>query len=102
MKLSINQLGAGFNMKLQMSLTENAYDFLNTSLKYFHEADKYGNHNEFSSNEDKHSKWKFAIINIIQSMELLFKEILRESILYLFMKILITVILLPIKQYLFL
>lgn len=79
MKLSINNLGEGLNMKLKMSLTENAYDFLNASLKYFHEADEYGNHNKFLSNRDKHSKWKFAIINIIQAMELLFKEILKRE-----------------------
>jgi len=54
-------------MKLKMNLLENAYDFLNSSLVSYSYVDEYSN------------LWKMAFINIIQSMELMFKETLRRN-----------------------
>jgi len=48
-------------MKLKMNILENAYDFLNSSLYYFDKAN------------EENTAWKIAIINIIQSMELMLK-----------------------------
>ncbi len=54
-------------MRLRMNLLENAYDFLNSSLFYF----RYSN--------DDFRKWKLAFINVVQAIELMAKEKLRQS-----------------------
>ncbi|MEK4361498.1 hypothetical protein MKX68_03160 [Paenibacillus sp. FSL M8-0212] len=54
-------------MRLKMSLLENAYDFLDSSLRYYSYA------------EDNFKTWKIAFINIVQSLELMTKEKLRRS-----------------------
>lgn len=55
-------------MKLEINLLENSYDFLNESLYYAGKADM----------GDETKAWKMAIINVVQSMELMFKECLRR------------------------
>lgn len=60
-----------FFTRIKMNLRENAYDFLHRSFYHYHLAtfDEYPN--------DYKRFWKFAIADIIQAMELLFKETLR-------------------------
>lgn len=50
-----------------MTLLENAHDFINSSLLYY------------SYTEDNYNTWKIAFINIVQSIELMSKELLRRS-----------------------
>lgn len=54
-------------MKLKLSLLENSYDFLNNAMFFVRQS------------EQMQCSWKFAIINIVQSMELMFKERLRQT-----------------------
>jgi hypothetical protein len=54
-------------MRLKMTLLENAYDFLNSSLLYYHYA------------QESENDWKIAFINLVQSLELMSKEKLRRS-----------------------
>ncbi|ANY75963.1 hypothetical protein BBD41_27190 [Paenibacillus ihbetae] len=60
-------------MKIKMSLLENAYDYLHNSLYFYHLA----TYEEYP--DDYKRFWKFSIVNIIQSMELMFKEVLRRE-----------------------
>lgn len=57
--------------RIKMNLRENAYDYLHRSLYHFHLAtfDEYP--------PDYKRFWKFAIADIVQAIELLFKEALR-------------------------
>ncbi|MBU5673269.1 hypothetical protein [Paenibacillus brevis] len=57
--------------RIKMNLRENAYDFLHRSLYHYHLA----TYDEYPT--DYKRFWKFAIADIIQAMELLFKETLR-------------------------
>jgi hypothetical protein len=54
-------------VKLKLNLLENSHDFLNASLYYY------------GISKDKPGSLKFAIINLVQSMELMFKERLRRT-----------------------
>jgi hypothetical protein len=54
-------------MKLRMSLLENSYDSLNESLRKTIEANRYP------------KAWKFALLNVVQTIELLLKERLRRE-----------------------
>lgn len=60
-------------MKIKMSLLDNAYDYLHNSLYFYHLA----THEEYPA--DYKRFWRFSIVNIIQSMELIFKEVLRRE-----------------------
>lgn len=60
-------------MKLKTTLLENAYDFLNNSLYYYHLA------TTEDYPEDFKKYWKFSLVDIVQTMELLFKEVLRRE-----------------------
>ena len=61
-------------IKIKMTLMENAYDFLHNSLYYFHLATC----EEYPS--DYKRFWKFSLMNLVQSLELIFKELLvREN-----------------------
>lgn len=61
-----NHLGA-MTMKMQLNLLDNAYDFLNESLAHYTWVD------------DEPANWKFALLNLVHAMELLFKERLRRE-----------------------
>jgi hypothetical protein len=52
---------------IRMSLLENAHDFVNESLEYATRA------------EGEPRQWKFAILNIVQAIELVLKERLRRE-----------------------
>lgn len=54
-------------MYLKMNLLENAYDFINSSLLYY------------SYSEEDGRNWKIAFINIVQAIELLAKEKIRQT-----------------------
>ncbi|QPC47371.1 hypothetical protein [Mangrovibacillus cuniculi] len=57
-----------------MSLRENAYDFLHNSLYFYHLA------SDQEYPEDYKRFWKFALVDLVQSIELIFKELLiREN-----------------------
>ncbi|MGG3912426.1 hypothetical protein [Rossellomorea vietnamensis] len=57
-----------------MTLLENAYDFLHNSLFFYHLA----THEEYP--KDYKRFWKFSLVNLVQALELLFKELLvREN-----------------------
>lgn len=53
--------------KIKLSLLENAFSFLNHSLSHAIIAEKEKNH------------WKFAILNLVQAVELILKELLRKE-----------------------
>lgn len=65
-------------MKLKLNLLENSYDYIGSSLDLYVEADEYGTHDEQRSNFNKKVKWKLAFVTLVQAVELLFKEILRQ------------------------
>lgn len=54
---------------LKLSLLENAFDYLNSSLEFVVRARK----------ENSQKEWKFAILNITHAIELLLKERLRRE-----------------------
>jgi hypothetical protein len=54
-------------------LLDNAYDFLNNSLYFYHLA----THEDYP--QDYKRYWKFSIVDIVQAMELMFKEVLRRE-----------------------
>lgn len=54
-------------VKLKLNLLENSHDFLNASLYYYGQS------------KEKPEALKFAIIHLVQSMELMFKERLRRT-----------------------
>lgn len=56
-----------------MSLLDNAYDYLHNSLYFYHLATQ----DEYP--DDYKRYWKFSIVSIIQSVELIFKEVLRRE-----------------------
>lgn len=56
-----------YKVKIKLNLLENSYDFLNASLYYYGKSKK------------NQGALKFAIINLVQSMELMFKERLRRT-----------------------
>ncbi|MDM5313850.1 hypothetical protein [Peribacillus frigoritolerans] len=60
-------------MKIKLSLLDNAYDFLNNSLNDFH----LGTNEDYP--EDYKRFWKSSLVNLVQSMELIFKEVLRRE-----------------------
>ncbi|TSB44820.1 hypothetical protein [Alkalicoccobacillus porphyridii] len=60
-------------MKIKLSLLDNAYDFLNSSLHDYHLA----TNEEYP--DDYKRFWKSAIVDLVQSMELMFKEVLRRD-----------------------
>jgi hypothetical protein len=64
-------------MKLRMNLLDNALSFLNTSLYFIGQTDEYS-HNECFADEETSTQYKMAIINIVQAIELIFKECLRK------------------------
>src|SRR5687767_14576323 len=53
--------------QLEMDLIDNAYDFVNESLRAAKRASR------------KARAWKFAIVHIVQAIELLLKERLRQE-----------------------
>jgi hypothetical protein len=60
-------IGEDKHMRLKMNLLENAYDFINSSLFYY------------SHSEEDGRNWKIAFINMVQAIEILGKEKLRQS-----------------------
>ncbi|TRM11446.1 hypothetical protein FH966_06900 [Lentibacillus cibarius] len=58
---------------MKLSLKENAYDFLHNSLYFYHLAtgEDYP--------DDYKRYWRFSLVELVQSMELLFKEVLRRE-----------------------
>lgn len=60
-------------MKIKLSLLENAYEFLENSLHDF------GLVTDIDSDSGYKRYWKFALVDLVQSMELMFKEVLRRE-----------------------
>lgn len=62
-----------FNLKFKLSLLDNAYDFLHNSLYWFHLAtgEDYP--------EDYKRFWRFSLLDMVQSLELMFKEVLKRE-----------------------
>ncbi|MBD8498643.1 hypothetical protein [Paenibacillus arenosi] len=60
-------------MKIKMSLLDNAYDYLHNSLYHYHLA----THEDYP--DDYKRFWKFSIVSIVQSAELMFKEVLKRE-----------------------
>lgn len=60
-------------MKLKTTLLDNAYDFLHNSLYFFHLATTEDYPKDFKR------YWKFSLVDIVQTIELLFKEVLRRE-----------------------
>lgn len=60
-------------MKFKLSLLDNAYDYLHNSLYYYHLSigEDYP--------EDYKRFWRFSLTNIVQCIELIFKEVLRRE-----------------------
>ncbi|MCA1024272.1 hypothetical protein [Halobacillus litoralis] len=58
---------------MKLSLKDNAYDFLHNSLHFYHLAtgEDYP--------DDYKRFWRFSLVDLVQSMELLFKEVLRQE-----------------------
>ncbi len=65
-------------MIVDLSLLENSYDYLQESYKYYIMADENGIHEEKRSSYNKKIKWKMAYVNLVQALELLIKEGLRN------------------------
>ena len=63
-------------MQFELNTLENSYDFLNNSLEFYRIADEYGTHDPERANLEDKKKWKMAFIFLVQSTELLIKEIL--------------------------
>lgn len=65
-------------MVISLNLLENSYDYLHESYRYFLIADENGLHEEKLSIYENKAKWKMAYITLVQSFELLIKEVLRN------------------------
>lgn len=61
------------NIKIKTTLLENAYDFLNNSLYFYHIA----THDDYPQENKRY--WMFSIVDVVQAMELIFKEVLRRE-----------------------
>jgi hypothetical protein len=60
-------------MKIKTTLLENAYAFLNNSLHFYHLA----THKDYPKEYKRY--WMFSLVDIVQAMELMFKEVLRRE-----------------------
>ena len=65
-------------MEITMDILQNSKDYLNQSIELADIADEFGNHDEDKANKNAKIKWKLAFICIVQSLELLCKNILHE------------------------
>ena len=65
-------------MVISLNLLENSYDYLQESCRCFLTADENGTHEEKWSRYDSKLKWKMAYVTLVQSFELLIKEVLRN------------------------
>ncbi|WP_143544245.1 hypothetical protein [Salimicrobium humidisoli] len=58
---------------MKLSLKDNAYDFLHNSLHFYHLATS----EHYPADYKRY--WRFSLVDLVQSMELLFKEVLRQE-----------------------
>ncbi|WP_368298531.1 hypothetical protein [Cytobacillus firmus] len=72
LKISLLYWG-GRNIKIKTTLLENAYNFLNNSINFYHLA----THEVYPQEYKRY--WMFSIVDIVQAMELIFKEVLRRE-----------------------
>lgn len=66
------------NMKIELDLLNNSYDYLKESIELFVIADEDGIHETRLSNHNNKRKWKMAYITLVLAFELLIKECLRR------------------------
>ena len=67
-------------MEIKMTLLENAYDFLNSSLELAQIAGEDGTHDISMCDTRKKAKWKAAYIELVQSIELIVKVGLSKTL----------------------
>lgn len=65
-------------MKISLNLLDNSYDYLQESYSNYLIADENGAHDEKWSSYENKLKWKIAYVTLLQSFELLIKEVLRN------------------------
>lgn len=65
-------------MKIQLELLDNAYDYLEESLKFYEIADERGEHEKIFCKYSRKTKWKIAFVLLVQSFELIVKECLKN------------------------
>lgn len=66
-------------MNLELDLLDNSYDFLNNALFYYNSANLDEGHEEGQADLETKKQWKTGFILLVQSMELLLKEVLRRT-----------------------
>lgn len=66
-------------MNLELNLLDNSYDFLNNALLYYNRANLDEGHAKGQAYFEVKRNWKTAFILLMQSVELLLKEILRKT-----------------------
>lgn len=63
-------------MNLELKLLDNSYDYLNNALFYYNEANLDEGHEQGQADLETKKKWKTGFVLLVQSLELLLKEIL--------------------------
>ncbi len=63
----VSRKGSGAATHLRLSLRENAYSFLNQSLRHYRRSQR------------KVEEWPFALLHITQCLELMIKQVLRQE-----------------------
>lgn len=65
-------------MELKLNLLENSYDFLDNALHYYNWANQDDGHELEQADLNTKKKWKTSFIFLVQSFELLLKEVLNR------------------------
>ena len=66
-------------MDLELDLLENSYDYLNNALAYYNKSNLDNGHELGQAYLETKIMWKTGFVMLVQSLELLLKEVLRKN-----------------------